>query len=99
MRVFFFLNSYWFLAPILFSIIALTIRPARIDQQEYFYSLDIQINTTCTSKRESNITLIFQSSLSDETKRYLSPFKRHIICENLTYGMINNYHSRKIYFL
>ncbi|CAF1119084.1 unnamed protein product [Rotaria sordida] len=75
--------------PLLFSIISLTIRTSRIEQYEYFYSIDILINSTCSSKRESNITLIFQSLLFNETKRCLFPSKHHglMTCENFTYGV------------
>ncbi|CAF2546995.1 unnamed protein product [Rotaria sp. Silwood2] len=75
--------------PLLFSIISLTIRTSRIEQQEYFYSVDILINNTCSSKREPNVTLIFQSSSFNETKRCLFPPKHHglMTCENFTYGV------------
>lgn len=90
MKTFFFNSSNWLLVPLLFSIISLTIRSARIDQQQYFYSVDIHINNTCPSKRESNITFILQPSSSfDESKRCLSSPKHHslVTCENLTYGV------------
>jgi len=80
-----------FLVPLFFTIISLTIRSPRIEQQEYFYSVDILINSTCPSKRESNITLIFQSSSLNETKRCLLSSKHHglMTCENFIYGKIN----------
>ncbi|CAF4575523.1 unnamed protein product [Rotaria socialis] len=79
--------------PLLFSIVSLTIRSSRIAEQANFYSVDILFNSTCSSKRESNITLIFQSSPStstfDETRRCLSTSKHHglITCENFIYGV------------
>ncbi|CAF1161891.1 unnamed protein product [Rotaria sp. Silwood1] len=75
--------------PLLFSIISLTIRTSRIEQQEYFYSVDILINSTCSLKRESNVTLIFQSLSFNETKRCLFPPKHHglMTCDNFTYGV------------
>ncbi|CAF3639463.1 unnamed protein product [Adineta steineri] len=70
-------------APLFFSIISLTIHSSRIDQQNS-YSVDILFNTTCPSKRESNITFIFQSLSLDETKLCISSFKQHglITCDN-----------------
>lgn len=62
--------------------------------------MDIQINNTCPSKRESNLTFNFQSSL-DKTKYCLSSSKHHsfITCDNLTYGIINYLIKLKHFFL
>jgi hypothetical protein len=81
-----------FLAPFVFSIIALSIREPRIDQQEYSYSMDYQISTNCPSRR-AYISLYFLSV--EGIKSFSFPFKHNLTCKNLTYGMINH-RSKKI---
>jgi hypothetical protein len=52
--------------------------------------VDYQINTNCKSKSKSDITLIFESKV-EEKKPCIVRFKDNITCQNLTYGMIDNY--------
>ncbi|UJR29933.1 hypothetical protein I4U23_017480 [Adineta vaga] len=75
--------------PLFFSIISLTIRTSRIDQQDSFYSVDILLNSTCSAKRESNLTLTFQSISSNETKfcLFYSKYQTIITCNNFIYGV------------
>ncbi len=57
--------------------------------------MDIQVNTTCPSREALYIRLYFVPS-DQERKNCLLPFKHNITCENLTYGMIDNY-SKKFF--
>ena len=77
-------NKPSLLVPLVFSIISFTVRPSRL-ADGHFYSVDVLLNSTCPSRRHSNVTLLFQSSTSQLCSNEQTA-QGIITCDRLIFG-------------